>query len=336
MFSDEEQLPLSIPKKDFSHYIKIPSSKDLPITSIKKSIFFYGFPNDEGKYNIGGRVGSEKGPFSFRKGLQDHDFNTFKNIDSISIRDEGNAPNHILLENSLWETHKASQMKIQELLSLKNSMVFVIGGSNDMTYSNYKGLTNAFPAKSIGLININAHLNVREDKTNKFCSNSVFRMITQEDSFKNSNNSFVYHFAIQGAQNTLNDFTYAENNKGKIIFLDKHIRRFTINRTHPEFSTQAGQYFDSVIKELSSKVDVIMVSFDLDSIDSCFCPGVCTPSVIGGLSDVEAEEIFMIIGRNEKVILVDMAEFNPAVENIRTKKLVVTLFYTFCKAVSER
>lgn len=328
---EEEHLKFSI-EKDFSHCMR--KSSLTPISMIKKTIYLYGFPNDEGKNNTGSRVGSEKGPFSFRKGLENYHFNSFKNIESIAVIDEGNAPHNILLDNSLLETHQTTQNKIKQLLSLKDSVAFVVGGSNDMTFSNFKGLADCFPVKSIGIININAHLNVEvENKISKFCSNSTFRLISQDNSFKDSH---VCHFAIQGAQNSLNDYKFVEENKGKILFLDKNIRRFKVNKDHPEFSTQAGQSFEIVLQQMSCKVDIIMISFDLDSIDSRFCPGVSVPSVIGGLSDLEAEEIFTIIGRNQKVLLVDVAEFNPAVEDTRTRKLVVTLFYKFCKAVSER
>lgn len=79
-----------------------------------------------------------------------------------------------------------------------------------------------------------------------------------------------------------------------------------------------------------------MISFDLDSIDSAFCPGVSSPSVIGGLTDLEAEEIMSVCGRSKKVRLLDLSEFNPAVEDVRTRKMVTTLFYRFCEAVSLR
>lgn len=327
---EEEHLTLSI-EKDFSHCIR--KSSLAPISMVKKTIYLYGFPNDEGKNNTGLRVGSEKGPFSFRKGLENYRFDSFENIEFIAVIDEGNAPHNILLDNSLLETHLATQNKIKQLLSLKDSMVFVVGGSNDMTFSTFKGLTDSFPGKSIGIININAHLNVEENKTNKFCSNSTFRLINEDNSFKDC---IICHFAVQGVQNSLNDDKFVNDNKGKIFFLDKNIRRFQVKKDHPEYSTQAGQLFEIVLQQISSKVDIIMISFDLDSIDSRFCPGVSLPSVMGGLSDLETEEIFTIIGRHQKVLLVDVAEFNPAVEDIRTRKLVVTLFYKFCKAVSER
>lgn len=42
--------------------------------------------------------------------------------------------------------------------------------------------------------------------------------------------------------------------------------------------------------------DMIFVSFDVDSINSKWMPGVSAPSVIGGISNEEALEIMEITG----------------------------------------
>jgi formiminoglutamase len=42
-------------------------------------------------------------------------------------------------------------------------------------------------------------------------------------------------------------------------------------------------------------------------------PGVSAPSIVGGLTNIEAFEIMDISGKNSKVKLVDFSEFNPAV-----------------------
>jgi arginase family enzyme len=52
------------------------------------------------------------------------------------------------------------------------------------------------------------------------------------------------------------------------------------------YLTQAGQLFTKILSELSTKVDHIFISFDTDSINSKYMPGVSAPSVIGGLSSL--------------------------------------------------
>ena len=54
------------------------------------SIFIYGFPFDEGTKLNGGRIGGEKGPENFRKGLKHNKFPQFATQKNIQIIDFGN------------------------------------------------------------------------------------------------------------------------------------------------------------------------------------------------------------------------------------------------------
>lgn len=56
------------------------------------------------------------------------------------------------------------------------------------------------------------------------------------------------------------------------------------------------------------------MSFDVDSINSVWCPGVSAPSIVGGLTYDEALGMMRRGGESRKVKLVDLSEFNPAVE----------------------
>ena len=50
------------------------------------------------------------------------------------------------------------------------------------------------------------------------------------------------------------------------------------------YKTQAGQLFQKIINEMATKADYIFISFDTDSINSKYMPGVSAPSVVGGLT----------------------------------------------------
>jgi len=121
-----------------------------------------------------------------------------------------------------------------------------------------------------------------------------------------------------------------------VYWLEKHLRRHLINKKHHFLKTQAGQLMEGILEGLDKEVDYVFFSFDIDSINSAFCPGVSAPSVVGGLTYEEAIELAYLAGRCRKVKLMDMSEFNPAVENKKTPQLLQDLFYNFVKGVSER
>jgi formiminoglutamase len=97
----------------------------------------------------------------------------------------------------------------------------------------------------------------------------------------------------------------------------------------------AGDLFASILDELGQRCQAIFVSFDIDAIKSSDCPGVSAPGAIG-LSSEDALQICFMAGKNPKVRLFDMSEYNPLIEEYRTGRLVATLFYYFAMGVASR
>ena len=93
---------------------------------------------------------------------------------------------------------------------------------------------------------------------------------------------------------------------------------------------------EEILTNLEEKGDLVFFSFDIDSINSAYCPGVSAPSVVGGLTDEEALELCYLAGRFKCVKLMDCSEFNPAVEDQRTRRLLANMFFYFCKGIAER
>lgn len=115
------------------------------------------------------------------------------------------------------------------------------------------------------------------------------------------------------------------------------IRRKTvvISQSNRSVITQAGQALEQLLSEFD-ETHRIFISFEVDSINSAFCPGVSCPSVDGGFTAEEAIEIGFISGKNKKVALMDMSEYNPAIEDYRTGRLLANVFYYFCLGVKIR
>lgn len=61
----------------------------------------------------------------------------------------------------------------------QNSVLLSIGGSNDQSYPNVKSLLETYPSSRVGVINIDAHLDVRPLKDGKAHSGSPFRQMLE-------------------------------------------------------------------------------------------------------------------------------------------------------------
>jgi arginase family enzyme len=153
--------------------------------------------------------------------------------------------------------------------------------------------------------------------------------------YKSQQGSLI-EFACQGSQCAAEHVRFVEENNGKIFWLREIRRRRVVSRTGiREAVTQAGQCFQEILESFSES-DAIFVSFDADSISCAVCPGVSCPSVDGGLTAEEALEIAFLAGKEERVKAFDLSEYNPAVEDFRTGRLLSNVFYYFCLGVALR
>eukprot|EP01120_Amphizonella_sp_Union-15-10_P009940 TRINITY_DN3882_c0_g1_i2.p1 TRINITY_DN3882_c0_g1~~TRINITY_DN3882_c0_g1_i2.p1 ORF type:complete len:305 (-),score=51.63 TRINITY_DN3882_c0_g1_i2:69-983(-) len=276
------------------------------------SVVLLGFPHDEGVRRNGGRVGAKNGPKTFRSFLEK--MGTVVNpefsldLRSIEISDGGDVDPDISLEDAHKElTKTASQI-------LKS-------GGNDQSYPNARALLEYMNGDSIGVINIDAHLDVRPLKDGKVHSGSPFRLLLSDERFKSSSSKFC-EFASQGSQCSKEHWDY-------VLSHDPMTRIFPLSEVKLKGIEMA---FNEALAFLG---DNIFVSFDLDSITSADAPGVSCPANIGLVAE-DALFICLAAGKNPKVKYFDVSEFNPDVEGYRTGRLVVLMFYYFCMGVAYR
>eukprot|EP01117_Protostelium_nocturnum_P006558 TRINITY_DN2362_c0_g1_i3.p1 TRINITY_DN2362_c0_g1~~TRINITY_DN2362_c0_g1_i3.p1 ORF type:complete len:250 (-),score=82.94 TRINITY_DN2362_c0_g1_i3:25-774(-) len=219
-------------------------------------------------------------------------------------------------KSELEEGHQLLRRKVKSLIE-NNAIPFVVGGGNDQSFPNGSGLIDVFGKDNVGVVNIDAHLDVRPLKNGKTHSGSPFRQLIEESglSFK----KFV-EFAAQGNQCSAEHAAYVIDNGGEIVWL-KDLKGKSV-----------AQEFSRVLDKLG---DNIFVSFDIDSITGADCPGVSAVGTIG-ITAQDALDICFAAGANSKVKLFDLSEYNPTVELWRTGRLVSNMFYFFCLGVASR
>lgn len=95
--------------------------------------------------------------------------------------------------------------------------------------------------------------------------------------------------------------------------------------------------FRAVLASLHN-CDFIFVSFDIDSIRQSDVPCVSCPSPVG-LTSEEALEIMVLAGKERRVMMVDISEFNPEVclpMSYCVGRLVANMFYSYLLGMGER
>ena len=297
---------------------------------IHGEIVLIGFPYDEGVIRAGGRRGAELGPDCVRRFLPKIGpvLNTELNISlaGLKLTDYGN-----IVQDTFEEAHKKLESKLVTVLNKpQKPLAVVVGGGSDQNYStscaflHHCQTTQSHPV----LINISSGLGVGSSEGPGLVSGCQFRNVLELESFRAQGAAF-WVFGIQGTCCLQSDLQYVTAKGGTVTWLSQ-IRD---SEPHPKSfelpyrpKTQGGSSFFHLLSYLSA-TDSVLISFNLNAINSAYCPGVCTPSVSGGLSSEEAVEIALLAGVCPNVKVVDISEFSPAIEDFRTGRLVSSLIY---------
>ena len=285
-------------------------SSAIPVLpSGKKGFALIGFACDEGVKRNGGRTGAKDGPDHFRKA-------------------SGNLPVHfeedaVFLDfGNVICDHRDMEQAQQTLAAIITELItsgyqpLVIGGGHEVAYAHYCGIRNAVPQMdSIGIINFDAHFDLREPGINGTNSGTGFLQIAQDCA--SIGQPFRYMpIGIQQNSNTKSLFETADRLGVCYITAD---RFQPLN--HPELLQE--------IEHFISRSAHIYLTICMDVFSSSAAPGVSAPAYCGIYPDPFFFTILQRIIASGKVISSDIAELNPLYDlEQRTAKLVASL--AFC------
>ncbi len=266
-----------------------------------KSFGLLGYACDEGVDRNQGRIGAAAGPDAIRKMLSSLS-NHFKNethiIDAGSITCD---------DNDLEKTQQITSQSIQKLLQHKIFPI-VLGGGHDLAYAHYMGIKKQFPSKTIGVINLDAHFDLRK-VIDKGTSGTPFYQISQED------DTFSYLcLGIQKASNNKELYKTADDFGVQYLENDK-------------FTIQNKDNVQQIVLDFIAGVDLVYLTIDIDGFSSLYAPGVSASSPMGFSIDIALYTIQQICNAN-KLVSVDLVELNPTYDiDNTTARLAARLVY---------
>ncbi len=275
-------------------------------SAVSGDIVIIGVATDEGILRNGGRVGAAQAPDEIRKYLKK--LTPFsgkeqqRDISAYEIFDHGN-----ITGNTLEDIHQAATDTALKYAS-RGCFVISIGGGHDITYPVVKGIQQS-QNQQLGLINIDAHLDVRQKKNNLHHSGSSFRLLIEEEIIDPTR--FV-EFGIQPFSASKEHCDWTTDQGASILFYDT-IRSVDLESSFTEAIEQVGKFY---------------LSFDIDSIRSADAPGCSAPSPIGFSAD-DALQICSIAACSGQLIGFDLVEVNPLFDvDSRTSRLAARMIAT--------
>ncbi|WP_036730456.1 formimidoylglutamase [Peptoniphilus mikwangii] len=284
----------------------------------KLGFAFLGFECDYGINLNKGRVGAANGPRSIRKELSNLpcQFNS-----DIKLFDAGN----IYVDNlSLIEAQENLAKAVDKILSL-NLFPILLGGGHEIAFGHYMGLFNHYKntgtKQNIGIINFDAHFDLRPYAETGGSSGTMFRQIydmNKEEGIKYS----YFCLGVQRHSNTVNLFKYADEIGAKYV-LAKDIVNGDMYSIFEKL--------DDFIREQ----DNIYVTICSDVFSTSFAPGVSAPQPLG----LDPEKVILFLKRifsYNKVISFDIAEVSPRFDqDSTTASLAAVLIFSVVTSLAK-
>ena len=265
-----------------------------------------GFRCDEGIRRNLGRIGAAEGPNAIRQSLgrlpiQKTSFVCF---------DVGN----ITCADGDLEASQQALADVVALLLKQKIIPIVLGGGHELAFGHYQGITKVYSDESLGIINFDAHFDMRPLLPhNKGSAGTSFLQIAESQTATKRRLDYNC-VGIQHAGNIHQIHEIAKKYETKIMWADE---------LHQGQLEKCVDFVDRVIDENEH----VYVSICLDVFASAFAPGVSAIQPLG-LFPWHVIPLIRQLAGSGKVVSYDIAELSPRYDiDHRTTKLAANLVY---------
>ena len=278
------------------------------LTNDQKGIALIGFACDEGVRRNSGRTGAKQGPYHFRKASVNLPVHFDANVVFTDLGD-------VVCEAEDLEEAQNALAQLVSLALRKGYQPLVIGGGHEVAYGHYKGINDfAGAGNRIGIINFDAHFDLREPGKNGFSSGTGFLQIAND--CKTAGREFRYlPLGIQVNSNTKQLFDTADSLNVKYITAD-------------QFASASQQILLQQLDEFIAGSSHIYLTICMDVFSSAVAPGVSAAAYSGLFPDPFFFSCLKTVTSSGKMVSSDIAELNPLFDqDQRTAKLAAALAF---------
>ena len=252
----------------------------------------FGFPQDEGVRRNHGRPGAAQAPHSIRRWLgrlTPGDPPAATDLHANPPLDAGN----VRIVGGLEESQQALGTVVSAIFQA-GAIPVVLGGGHETAYGHFLGYVNA--RRPVGIINIDAHLDVRPCLDGQGHSGSPFRQALEHATQPLEG----AHYVCLGAQSANVSRQHWEELRA----------RGGVVRWADEVRNQMATHLTREIDRLAAAGCRVYVSIDADVVRAADVPGVSAPNPLG-LSGDEVAACARLAGQSPAVASFDLVEINP-------------------------
>jgi formiminoglutamase len=263
-----------------------------------------GFPYDGG---IPSRPGARFGPRAIRDALAS--FGTYDGEREVDrVLDLGDVA---LPTMNGADAHARIEDAARRLFAAGARPIF-LGGDHGITGSIIRGLAAARPDIALAIVNVDAHLDVREYEDEAHLSSGTPFRRAMETSIVDG-----AHVAMIGIRRFANSQYYIDFAAGEGV----HLSTVEDVGTHGAVTVSRA-----ALDRATAGADALYLSIDMDAADAAFAPGVSAPGT-GGLSAREMIDVVRTVAADPRLVAADIMETSPTYDpDGRTARLAARLF----------
>lgn len=295
------------PASSFFQIVQLFNLLNAPTIKIKQQTFaLLGFRCEEGIRRNGERIGAAEGPKAIRHAfsrlpIQKQNFDCFDAGDIICADGDLEESQHALGE-------------VVAILLKQGITPIVLGGGHEMAWGHYQGINHIYPSQNLGIINFDAHFDMRPLlKNEKGSSETPFLQIAE--AHRAAQRRFDYNcIGIQHAGNIRQLLETAKSYNAKVIWADE---------LHQGQLEKCVDFVDRVVDEN----EIVYASLCLDVFAAAFAPGVSAIQPLG-LLPWHVIPLVRQLAASGRVLSYDIAELSPRYDiDHCTAKLAANLIY---------
>ncbi len=277
-----------------------------------------GFPQDEGVRRNGGRPGAAEAPRTIRHWLYrmtPWDATTGADLAQLGLLDLGDVRTAGGLE--------ASQEALGEVVGaalIAGALPVILGGGHETAYGHYLGYVRA--GWVVGIINLDAHLDVRPFSPGQGHSGSPFRQALEHPSHPLPGDLYC----CLGAQPFSVSRAHADlvRQRGGTI------------RWRDEVSGRLAEEFARQCDRISALGCPVYLTVDADVVRAADVPGVSAPNPLG-LDGAEVAACCRNAGASPGLTSFDLVEINPSFDrNSQSARWAALVVWHFLVGLSRR
>lgn len=223
--------------------------------------------------------------------------------------------------NAYNQSHTLEEIRrmTREIASV-GAIPFIVGGDHSVPNGTYRGIVDVYGRNNVAFVHFDVHLDRGQGKFGAYYHSGSFMTMAVEEGLVDGSNVIQYGMATPVFGEGDWDQVLAEG--GKVYHIHE-IRRDGVEET-----------FDKIYEDLKD-IDLVYVSFDIDTFDMSYAPGTGSSSPIGS----HPEDLFPMLrefAATKTIVGVDFVEFNPFYDNKgqQTARLVRRTMFQFLTGIA--